>query len=119
MAEIRETEVERDAEGRVVGYRERVSENVDTKPARRGGGGKFALGLLLGAVLLAVAIIAFAYSQGGFQQAGVEADQMAAQIEQRTDQAVDATDSAVQGAADTTQRTVVDVNRETSDTVTN
>lgn len=118
MAEIRETEVERDAEGRVVGYRERVSEHAEPAP-RRGGSGRFALGMLLGVVLLAVAIIAFAYSQGGFQQAGVEADQMAAQLEQQTGEAVGATDDALQGAADATQRTVGDVDHGTSDTVTN
>jgi hypothetical protein len=122
MAEIRETEVERDAEGRVVGYRERVSEHVeDDKPVRRKGGG-FGWGLLFGALLIAVAIVAFAYSQGGFQQAGVEADQVATVVEEQTDDVVERTDDALQGAADTTQDAVGDTTdnaNETSETATN
>ncbi len=118
MAEIRETEVERDADGRVIAYKERISEHVDDKRTRRsGGGGKFGIGLLMGVLVLAVAIIAFAYSQGGFQQAGVEADQAAAVIEEKADQAVGATDTALQDAADTTQQAVNETT--TSDTATN
>jgi predicted metalloprotease len=117
MAEIRETEVERDADGRVIAYKERVSEHVDDKRTRRSGGGKFGIGILLGVLVLAVAIIAFAYSQGGFQQAGVEADQAAAVIEEKADQAVGATDTALQDAADTTQQAVNETT--TSDTATN
>jgi hypothetical protein len=112
MPEIRETEVERDAEGRVVGYRERVTEPVD-KPRRRGGG--FGWGLLFGALVLAIAIVAFAYSQGGFQQAGVEADQATAQLEEQTEGVVDRTDEALQGAADTTQRAVDNTAETTTD----
>ncbi|HET9230490.1 MAG TPA: hypothetical protein VFO00_04330 [Vitreimonas sp.] len=122
MAEIRETEVERDADGRIVGYRERVSEHVDDdKPVRRKGGG-FGWGLLFGALLIAIAIVAFAYSQGGFQQAGVEADQATAQLEEQTDDVVERTDNALQGAADTTQDAVdntTTTTNETSDTATN
>jgi hypothetical protein len=114
MAEIRETEVERDAEGRVIAYKERVSEHVDDTRERRSGGG-FGWGMLLGVLVLAVAIIAFAYSQGGFQQAGIEADQAAAVIDEKTDEAIGATDTALQDAADTTQQAV----NETSDTATN
>jgi hypothetical protein len=122
MAEIRETEVERDADGRIVGYRERVSEHVDDdKPVRRKGGG-FGWGLLFGALVIAIAIVAFAYSQGSFQQAGVEADQVASVVEEQTDDVVDRTDNALQGAADTTQEAVndaADETNETSDTTTN
>lgn len=126
MAEIRETEVERDAEGRVIGYRERVSEHVDDdKNARRKGGG-FGWGLLLGALLLAVVIVGYAYSQGGFQQAGRDADVVAANVEQQTDQVVGQTDDALQGAADTTQQAVTNsttpdyqANTQTGDTATN
>ena len=122
MAEIRETEVERDADGRVIGYRERVSEHVDDdKPVRRKGGG-FGWGLLLGALVIAIAIVAYAYSQGGFQQAGVDADQVASVVEEQTDDVVDRTDQALQGAADTTERAVdnaTDETSETSDTATN
>ena len=122
MAEIRETEVERDADGRIVGYRERVSEHVDDdKKVRRKGGG-FGWGLLLGALVIAIAIIAYAYSQGGFQQAGVDADQVASVVEEQTDDVVDRTDNALQGAADTTQQAVdnsTTTANETSDTATN
>ena len=69
MAKIRETEVERDADGRVLVSREHVTEE---KPRRKGG---FGWGMLLGVLVIAVAIIAFAYNQGSFQQAGVEAMQ--------------------------------------------
>jgi hypothetical protein len=120
MPEIRETEVERDAEGRVVGYRERVSEQVDEgRPVRRKGGG-FGWGLLFGALVIAIAIIAFAYSRGSFQQAGAEADQATAQLEEQTDEVVDRTDQALQGAAENTEQAVEDGRRdETSDTATN
>jgi hypothetical protein len=122
MAEVRETEVERDADGRVVGYRERVSEHVDDdkKTHRKGGG--FGWGLLFGALLIAIAIVAYAYSQGGFQQAGVEADQVASVVEAQTDDVVERTDDALQGAADTTQDAVdntTTTTNETSETATN
>lgn len=122
MAEIRETEVERDAEGRIVGYRERVSEHVDDRKPRRKGG--FGWGLLFGALLLAVVIIGYAYTQGGFQQAGRDADVVAANVEEQTDDVVDRTDEALQGAADTTQdvvnnTTADNTNTQTGDTATN
>jgi len=116
MPEIRETEVERDAEGRVVGYRERVTEPAE--PRRRRGGG-FGWGLLFGVLLIAVGIIAFAYSQGSFQQAGVEADQMTAQLEEQTDQAVGAADTALQDGADSTREAVGETPYEPSETATN
>ena len=125
MPEIRETEVERDAEGRVVGYRERVTEPVDDRRTRRKGGGGFGWGLLFGALLIAIAIVAFAYSQGGFQQAGLEADQATAQLEEQTEGVVGRTDEALQGAADRTQETVTGsppaepYTTEPSDTATN
>lgn len=75
MAEIRETEVERDSEGRVIGYRERLR-------AKSSGGG-FGWGLILGAVLIAVGIVAFAYSRGGFETAGREADVVAEATEEQ------------------------------------
>jgi hypothetical protein len=122
MAEIRETEVERDADGRIVGYRERVSEHVDDKkPVRRKGG--FGWGLLFGALLIAIAVIAYAYSQGGFQQAGRDADQVAAQVETKTDDVVGRTDEALQGAADNTRQAYNDnaeqTTNQTGDTATN
>lgn len=115
MAEIRETEVERDADGRIVGYRERVSEHVDDDRKVRRKGGGFGWGLLFGALLIAVAIVAYAYSQGGFQQAGRDADQVAAQVETQTDDVVGRTDDALQGAADTTQQAVGSAANQTTD----
>ena len=92
MAEIRETHIERDADGNV----------VDTKVVeRRRGGGGFGWGMIFGVAVLAVAVIAFAYSQGSFQQAGVEADQVAAQVEQQADSAVDGAQQALNETSDT------------------
>lgn len=99
MAEIRETEVERDADGRVVAYKERVSERGEDRVVRRRGGG-FGWGMLLGMFVLAVAIIAFAYNQGSFQQAGVEADQATAQIEQQTETVAENTGDVLETAGD-------------------
>lgn len=87
----RETHQPHDHEDRRVVEREVMVE----RPKKKGG---FGWGVMFGAVLLAGAILAFAYSQGSFQHAGVEADQAAAQLEQQTDQAVDATQDALQSA---------------------
>lgn len=87
MDHTRETE-HHDTEGNRVVEREVIVERK-----KKGG---FGWGTLFGVVLLAGAILAFAYSQGSFQQAGVEADQATAQLEQQTDQAVDATQDAMQ-----------------------
>jgi hypothetical protein len=105
MAEIRETHVERDEDGRVTD-----TKVVIEKPKRKGG---FGWGLLLGILLIAAAVIGFAYTQGGFQQAGIEADQATAQIEQSTESAVDTTQEALNDATDDTPAD------ETSETVTN
>lgn len=80
MARVHETEVERDADGRVV----HTTEHIIERPRRRGGG--FGWGMLLGVILIAGAIVAFAYNQGSFQTAGRQADQAAAQVEQQIDQ---------------------------------
>ena len=64
---------------------------TDTKVIidRRSEKGGFGWGMLFGVLVIAAAIIAFAYSQGSFQQAGVEADQATAQIEQSTESAAE------------------------------
>jgi hypothetical protein len=91
MAEIRETHVERDEEGRVVD-----TKVVIDRPKRKSGG--FGWGMLLGVLIIAAGIIGFAYSQGSFQQAGLEADQATAQIEEQTSTvAENAGDTAEQG----------------------
>jgi hypothetical protein len=119
MPEIRETEVERDAEGRVIGYRERVSENVTApheRPRRKGG---FGWGMLFGILIIAVAIVAFAYSQGSFQQAGVEADQATAQIEEQTEDVAATAGDALEDAGDQAEGVGDQAENETSETATN
>ncbi|MGE0743302.1 MAG: hypothetical protein AB7O98_18350 [Hyphomonadaceae bacterium] len=93
MAEIRETQVERDADGRVTD-----TKVVIERPRKRGGG--FGWGMFFGVLLIAGAILGFAYTQGSFQQAGVEADQVAAQVEQQTDAAIDTTEQAANELSD-------------------
>jgi hypothetical protein len=118
MPEIRETEVERDADGRVTGYKERVSDDtIHEQPRRRKGG--FGWGMLFGILIIAVAIVAFAYSQGSFQQAGVEADQATAQIEEQTGQAVETTGDALESAGDQAESAGDQAANETGDTATN
>jgi outer membrane murein-binding lipoprotein Lpp len=107
MAEIRETHVERDEEGRVID-----TKVVVERPKKKGG---FGWGLLFGALLIAAVVIGYGYSQGSFQQAGVEADQVAAQVEQSTESAVDTTSDAINNATEDTDQ----AQNETSETATN
>lgn len=92
MAEIRETHVERDADGRVTDTKVIVE-----RPRRKGG---FGWGMLFGVLIIAGAILAFAYSQGSFQQAGVEADQATAQVEEQTSTVAENTGDALETAGD-------------------
>lgn len=78
MAEIRETHVERDADGRV------TDTKVTIERPKRGGG--FGAGLLLGIVALAAVLMAFAWTEGSFQNAGRTADQTTAAAEQQLEQ---------------------------------
>ncbi|PZO56227.1 MAG: hypothetical protein DCF16_00610 [Alphaproteobacteria bacterium] len=95
MAEIRETHVERDANGNV----------VDTKVVeRRKGGGGFGWGMLFAVLVIAGGIIAFAYSQGSFQNAGAEADRAAEQVETQTEGAVENAGDAIENAGDQVER---------------
>lgn len=107
MTEMRETHVERDADGRV----------TDTKVVveRPKKGGRLGWGMMLGVLLIAAAVLGFAYSQGSFQQAGVEADQVAAQVEHQTEGAVDATGAALEDTGENTDQAA----NETSDTAAN
>jgi hypothetical protein len=95
MAEIRETHVERDADGRVI--------DTTVTHHKKGGGG-CGWGMLLGVVIIAGAIIAFAYSQGSFQQAGVEADQATAQVEDQSRTVAENAGDAVENAGDQVER---------------
>lgn len=96
MAEVRETHVERDEHGNVTDTKVRID-----RPKKKGG---FGWGILFGVILIAGAIIAFAYSQGSFQQAGVEADQATAQIEAQTDTAMDTTSDALNDAGENAEQ---------------
>lgn len=107
MAEIRETHVERDADGRITDTR------VTVGKAKRGGG--FGLGMILGVLLIAAAILAFAYSQGSFQQAGREADQVAARAEAQAGAVAQSGEQTLEGAADRSEQAA----NETSETATN
>ena len=90
MPEIHETEVERDADGNVIGYKQ-----VIERP-RRGGG--FGWGLVLGVMIIGLAIAGFAYQQGSFQTAGVQADRAAAQTEESVRQTAEQAGDAAQRA---------------------
>lgn len=70
MSEHRETEIRRDADGRVISTHEYERE----EPRRRRGVGVL-WGLVLGAALLAGGVAIYANNQGGFEQAGAQADQ--------------------------------------------
>ena len=62
MAEVRETQVTQDMEGNVVDR-----STVIERPKKKGG---FGWGMLLGVLIIAGAVVAFAYNQGSFQSAG-------------------------------------------------
>jgi hypothetical protein len=104
--EIRETHVERDEEGRVIDT---------TVTERHKGGGGFGWGMLLGVLIIAGGIIAFAYSQGSFQNAGADADRATAQIEEQTSTIAENTGDVIENAGDTVENATDDM----SDTATN
>jgi hypothetical protein len=87
MNKIRETQVDRDAAGNVTGYTE-----ID-RPKKKGG---FGWGMLLGVIIVAGAIAAFAYNQGSFQTAGLRADQATRAAQADVNQTVRNADSAMQ-----------------------
>jgi len=91
-AEIHKTEVQRDSEGRVIGKTERVERTLP----RRG----FGWGMLLGLLIVMVAIVAFAYSQGSFQEAGREADVAAQEAQQEVGAAMEQSGDALESAGD-------------------
>jgi len=107
---IREHEVERDADGNIV---ERV---YVERPRKKGG---FGWGMLFGVVVIAGAILAFAYTQGSFQQAGVEADQASAQVQDQSATLADNTGNAIENAGDQVENATDRADTQTSDTATN
>jgi cytoskeletal protein RodZ len=92
MAEVRETEVTRDMEGNVVDRK-----TVVERPRKKGG---FGWGLFLGVLIVAGAIVAFAYNQGSFQSAGREADQATQTAQVQVDQTADNARQAVNNATE-------------------
>lgn len=89
MARVQETEVERDPEGNVVGYKQQI--------VRRKSGG-FGWGLLFGILIVTLGIVGFAYNQGSFTTAGREADHATAQASQTLDQTADRAQQAANDA---------------------
>jgi hypothetical protein len=92
MAEVRETEVTRDMEGNVVDRKTTIE-----RPKKRGG---FGWGLLLGVLIVAGAIIAYAYNQGSFQSAGREADQATQTAQVELNQTADNTRQSINNATE-------------------
>ena len=94
MAEVRETQVTRDMEGNVVDRN-----TVIERPVKKKGG--FGWGLFLGVLIIAGAIVAFAYNQGSFQSAGREADQATQTAQVQVDQTANNARQAVNNATET------------------
>ena len=90
MAEIRETQVTQDMEGNVVDRK-----TVIERPRKKGG---FSFGLLIGVLIVAGAIVAFAYNQGSFQSAGREADQATQTAQVQLDRTAQNTQQAINNA---------------------
>jgi len=97
MAEIRETQVTEDMDGNVVDRK-----SVIERPRKKGG---FSLGLFLGVLIVAGAIVAFAYNQGSFQSAGREADQATQTAQVQMNQTADNTRQAVNNATENNSST--------------
>ena len=111
MAEIRETHVERDADGRVIDTKVIVD-----RPKKKGG---FAPGLILGAILVAGGIGAYAYSQGSFENAGSQADRATVVAEEQVGSTIETTGDALETAGDNAEQATDTAANETSDTATN
>jgi hypothetical protein len=89
MAEVRETEVTR--EGNVVDRN-----TVIERPIKKKGG--FGWGMMLGVLIVAGAIVAFAYNQGSFQTAGRQADRATETAQVQANQTADNARAAVHDA---------------------
>jgi hypothetical protein len=86
---VREKVIEHDADGH-------TTEKIYVEQPRRKGG--FGWGMLLGVLIIAGGVIAFAYSQGSFQTAGREADQATAQVQTQTSEVAQNTSNAIDNA---------------------
>jgi hypothetical protein len=65
-------------------------------------GGGFGRGFLIGALIVVLGLIYFAYQRGLFERAGAEADRMAARAEAQTREAASAARQTVGQAAERT-----------------
>ena len=119
MSDFRETKIERDAEGRIIGSTERIVERPDgpdqgrrsserrdqpraaAEPRRKGG---FGGGVFFGLMIAALALLAFVLSQGSFSEAGREADRAAAQAEESVGSAAEQAGDAAENAGDNAER---------------
>lgn len=93
MAEVRETQVTKDMEGNVLDRK-----TVIERPVKKGGG--FGWGLILGVLIVAGAIIAYAYNQGSFQTAGARADQATQTAQVEATQTADNARQAINNATE-------------------
>ncbi len=89
--EVRETQVVTGADGRVV-------ETSEIRSGRRGGG--FGTGAVFGIVILAVAVVAFAWSQGSFTNAGADADRATVEAQDGIGNAIENTGDVLETAGD-------------------
>lgn len=119
MSDFRETRIERDAEGRIIGSTERIVERPDGREAGRAASDRrddarvadapkrksgFGGGVIFGLVIAALALLVFVLSQGSFTEAGREADQAAAQAEQSVGQAAEQAGDTAERAGDNVER---------------
>jgi cytoskeletal protein RodZ len=93
MAVVRETQVTPEVEGNVV-----ERNTVIERPVKKKGG--FGWGMLLGVLIIAGAVVAFAYNQGSFQSAGREADQATQTAQVEANQTADNARQAVNNATE-------------------
>ena len=105
MSEVKATEVERDGDGRVIGYKQQI------ETRHRGAG--FGWGLFFGMALIAIAIVAFAYNHGSFQGAGRQADQITAQAEQKAGATAHEAARTLDNAGDQAQQTAQQTQQQT------
>jgi len=100
MAVIRETRVTPDVEGDVV-ERNTVTERpvvIERRVVKKRGG--FGWGMILGVLIVAGAIVAYAYNQGSFQTAGARADQATQTAQVEASQTADNARQAVNNATE-------------------
>ena len=101
MAEVRETEVTR--EGNVVDRNTVIEHPIKKK-------GDFGWGMMLGVLIVAGAVVAFAYNQGSFQTAGRQADRATETAQVQANQTADNARAAVHNATGSDSATPTQLN---------